>query len=126
MRRQPGSLNHLVFMPGIEAGYQIEDMLVDEEHTYGEGDIAWSPANVDHTYAGEIPMYQALAESKNAATVWLLDEIGIRRGYNKLKQFGIPVSDEDYHLGAIALGGMDRGVRLEMASAYSVFANDGA
>ena len=128
MRRQPGStIKPLsVYAPALEAGYQIEDMLVDEEHTYGEGDIAWSPANVDHTYAGEIPMYQALAESKNAATVWLLDEIGIRRGYNKLKQFGIPVSDEDYHLGAIALGGMDRGVTpLEMASAYSVFANDG-
>src|SRR5699024_5528035 len=128
MRRQPGStIKPLsVYAPALEAGYQIEDMLVDEGHTYGEGDIAWSPANVDHTNAGEIAMYHALAESKNAATVWLIDEIGIRRGYDKLKQFGITVSDEDYHLGVIALGGMDRGVTpLEMASAYSVFANDG-
>src|SRR5690625_129130 len=128
MRRQPGSIIKplSVFAPALEAGYDIDDILVDEEITYGEGEIAWTPENVDHTYAGEIPMYQALAESKNAATVWLLDEIGIRRGYNKLEQFGIPMSDEDYHLGAVALGGMDRGVTpLEMASAYSVFANDG-
>lgn len=128
MHRQPGStIKPLsVYAPALEAGYDIDDTLIDEKETYGEGDIAWSPSNVDHTYAGEIPMYQALAESKNAATVWLLDEIGIRRGYNKLKQFGIPVSDDDYHLGAVALGGMDKGVTpLEMASAYSVFANDG-
>src|SRR5690625_1227541 len=128
MRRQPGSIIKplSVFAPALEAGYDIDDILVDEEITYGEGEIAWTPENVDHTYAGEIPMYQALAESKNAATVWLLDEIGIRRGYNKLEQFGIPMSDEDYHLGAVALGGMGKGTTpLEMASAYTVFANDG-
>ncbi len=37
------------------------------------------------------------------------------------------MSDEDYHLGAVALGGMGgKGTTpLEMASAYTVFANDG-
>ncbi len=60
MRRQPGSIIKplSVFAPALEAGYDIDDILVDEEITYGEGDIAWTPENVDYTYAGEIPMYQ--------------------------------------------------------------------
>lgn len=128
MRRQPGSVIKplSVFAPALEAGYEITDMVVDEQASYGEGEDAYSPANYDHTYAGEIPMYQALADSKNAAAVWLLDEIGMRRGYNKLKQFGVKVDESDNHYGAIALGGMAYGTNpLEIASAYSVFANDG-
>lgn len=128
MRRQPGSVIKplSVYAPALEAGYEITDMLIDEQASYGEGEEAYAPSNFDHTYAGEIPMYQALAESKNAATVWLLDDIGIRRGYNKLKEFGVQVDESDAHYGAIALGGMARGTNpLEIASAYSVFANDG-
>lgn len=128
MKRQPGSIIKplSVYAPALEAGYKITDTLIDDDITYGEGDVAYNPQNYDHQFAGEIPMYQALAESKNAATVWLLDQIGIRRGYNKLKEFGVSVVEEDYEYGAVALGGMTRGTNpLEMASAYSVFANDG-
>ncbi len=127
MRRQPGSIIKplSVYAPALEAGYEITDSLIDEKLSYGEEE-PYTPANYDHTYAGEIPMYQALAESKNAATVWLLDDIGIGRGYNKLKQFGVQVEESDYQYGAVALGGMSYGVTpLEMASAYTVFANDG-
>jgi len=132
MRRQPGSIIKPlgVYAPALEAGYEIDSTLVDELQTYGENEddpeSGYTPANVDHAYAGEIPMFQGLAESKNAATVWLLDEIGLNQGYNKLEEFGIEMSEEDYHLGAVALGGMQRGTTpLEMASAYTVFANDG-
>lgn len=128
MRRQPGSVIKplSVFAPALEAGYEITDSVVDEQASYGEGDEAYSPSNIDHTYSGEMPMYQALAESKNAAAVWLLDDIGIKRGYNKLKQFGVRVDETDNHYGAIALGGMAYGTSpLEIASAYSVFANNG-
>lgn len=128
MRRQPGSVIKpiSVYAPALEAGYEITDLLLDEKITYGEGESEYSPSNYDHNYSGEIPMYQALAESKNAATVWLLDDIGIRRGYNKIKRFGIKIEEEDYHYGSVALGGMAKGTTpMEIASAYSVFANDG-
>lgn len=128
MRRQPGSIIKplSVYAPALESGYDIDSLLVDELTTY-EGDIDWEPANVDHTYDGEVPMYQALGESKNAATVWLLNEIGIRKGVSKLQEFGIELNEEDRNsLGAVALGGMSGGTNpLEMASAYSVFANEG-
>lgn len=132
MRRSPGStIKPLgVYAPALEAGYEIDSMLVDELQSYGENEddpeSGYRPGNVDHTYDGEVPMYEALGRSKNAATVWLLNEIGLRRGYNKLKDFGINIGEEDYNLSSVALGGMVGGVTpLEMASAYSVFANDG-
>ncbi|MDN6161952.1 MAG: PBP1A family penicillin-binding protein [Atopostipes sp.] len=128
MRRQPGSVIKplSVYAPALESGYEITDLLKDEKLDYGDGDSVYSPSNYDDNYLGEIPIYQALAESKNAATVWLLDEIGIKKGFNKAKRFGIKMTEDDYHYGAVALGGMSKGsTPMEVASAYTVFANDG-
>ncbi|MDN6731080.1 MAG: transglycosylase domain-containing protein, partial [Atopostipes suicloacalis] len=128
MRRQPGSVIKplSVYAPALESGYELTDLLIDEKQDYGEGESLYSPSNYDQQYAGEIPMYQALAESKNAATVWLLDDIGIKKGYNKARRFGIKMREEDYHYGAVALGGMSKGTSpMEIASAYSTFANEG-
>ena len=131
MRRQPGSIIKPlgVYAPALEAGWEIDSMLVDERLTYGadeNGEGGRTPENVDKVYDGELPMYEALAVSKNAATMWLLNEIGLRRGYNKIQEFGLTVTEKDYGLNAVALGGMEDGASpLEMASAYSVFANDG-
>lgn len=126
MRRQPGSVIKPlgVYTPALEAGYSPDSLLTDELLSYGETD--YTPTNLSGNYSGEIPMYEALADSLNAPTVWLLNELGLRRGLRKVEQFGLRVSETDNHLGAIALGGMERGVSpLEIASAYSVFPNEG-
>lgn len=129
MTRRPGSIIKplSVYAPALEAGYKIDAVLKDDDRSYGEGEAAYSTENVDFVYDGEVPMYEALAVSKNAATVWLLDQIGIKRGEKKLAEFGIELTDADVgKLGAIGLGALDPGVTpLEMASAYTVFANDG-
>ncbi len=130
MKRQPGSIIKPlgVYAPALEAGWEIDDILIDERQAFGElenGD-PYIPENVDFTYDGEIPMYQALAVSKNSATTWLLQEIGLNKGFNKLKEFGVSVSEKDNTLSGVALGGLVNGTSpLEMASAYTVFANDG-
>lgn len=124
--RQPGSVIKPlgVYAPALEAGYSPYSILVDEELSYGDTD--YTPTNLSGTYQGEVPMYEALSNSLNAPTVWLLNEIGIDRGIRKLERFGVDTSESDRNLGAIALGGMDTGVSpLQMASAYSVFSNDG-
>ena len=131
MRRSPGStIKPLsVYAPALEAGWEIDSMIEDELQTFGadeNGTGGTLVENVDKVYDGELPMYEALAVSKNSATMWLLNEIGLRRGYNKLKEFGLTVTQGDYGLNNVALGGMEYGASpLEMASAYSVFANDG-
>ncbi|SFK53542.1 penicillin-binding protein 2A [Marinilactibacillus piezotolerans] len=126
MKRQPGSVIKPlgVYVPALESDYEIDSLLQDELTSYGETN--YQPENLSGTYSGEVPMYEALANSLNAPTVWLLNEIGINKGIKKLEDFGLTVTDEDNHLGAIALGGMDKGVSpLEIASAYAAFANKG-
>lgn len=128
MRRQPGSVIKPlgVYAPALENGFEPDSILVDEEITYGEGEESYTPTNLSGTYQGEVLMYEALANSLNAPTVWLLDEIGISTGIDYVEKFGLPVTADDRHLGAISLGGMSVGsTPVEVASAYSTFANDG-
>ncbi|MEK6190127.1 MAG: PBP1A family penicillin-binding protein [Carnobacterium alterfunditum] len=126
--RQPGSIIKplAVYTEALEQGYTIDSMLVDEPLSYGEDN--YTPENVDDQYEGEVPMYQALAESKNTSAVWLLNEIGLDKGFKKVEEFGIPLvegPEGDGYLG-LALGGLSKGVSpLTMASAYTTFANEG-
>lgn len=115
-----------IYTPALEAGYEIDSPVMDDD-TLGYGtDGSYSPDNYDlYSEYGEIPMYQALVESKNTSAVWLLDKLGMQTAVNKLKQFGISVSEGDMEMGAIALGAIDGVSPLQMASAYSAFANEG-
>lgn len=126
--RQPGSIMKplAVYTEALEQGYTIDSMLVDEPISYGKDN--YTPENFDYQYEGEVPMYQALAESKNTSAVWLLNEIGLDNGFKKVEEFGIPLvegAEGDGYLG-LALGGLSKGVSpLQMASAYTTFANEG-
>jgi penicillin-binding protein 2A len=123
LKAQPGSSFKpiAVYTPALEQGWKITDMLKDEPMTFGN----YQPSNYNHQYAGEVPMYQAVMESKNVSAVWLLNEIGIEKGLDSIKRFGIPLSNGDRNL-SIALGGLEKGVSpLNMAEAFSVYPNDG-
>jgi penicillin-binding protein 2A len=123
IKAQPGStLKPLsVYTPAIEEGYDASSILKDEPMTFGN----YKPENFSRTYAGEVPMYKAVEESLNIPAVWLLNEIGIDKGMDSLKRFGIPTKKEDRALG-IALGGMRKGISpLQLAEAYAAFPNEG-
>jgi penicillin-binding protein 2A len=123
LKAQPGSSIKpiSVFTPALEAGWKITDMLKDEPMTFGE----YEPKNYNHEYAGEVPMYEAVKDSKNVSAVWLLNEIGIENGVDSTRRFGIPLQKGDRNL-SLALGGLEQGVSpLIMAEAYSVFPNNG-
>ncbi|MCA1034763.1 PBP1A family penicillin-binding protein [Bacillus infantis] len=123
IKAQPGStLKPLsVYTPAIEEGYDASSILKDEPMTFGN----YKPENFSRTYAGEVPMYKAVEESLNIPAVWLLNEIGIDKGMDSLKRFGIPTEKEDRALG-IALGGMRKGISpLQLAEAYAAFPNEG-
>lgn len=119
--RSPGSTMKplAVYTPALEAGYKPDTILKDEALPY------YDVQNYSRTYSGEVPMYQALAESLNAPAVWLMNKIGVEKGAKKVEQFGINLTKEDHYLG-LPLGGLTNGVTpLQMASAYTVFANHG-
>lgn len=125
MKRQPGSsLKPLaVYAPALQNGYHYDTSLSNKLQKFGKN--GYEPHNVDNQYSDTIPMYQAVADSKNVPAVWLLDKIGINRGVQSMQNFGIKVPSDDKNL-ALALGGMSSGVSpLQMATAYSAFANDG-
>ena len=125
MRRQPGSsIKPLaVYTPALQSGYHYDSELSDKLQTFCAN--KYEPHNVDNQYSTSIPMYQAIAQSKNVAAVWLLDKIGVSKGVQAMQNFGIKVAKKDQNL-ALALGGLSTGVSpLQMARAYSAFANKG-
>ncbi|MCQ6279217.1 transglycosylase domain-containing protein [Bacillus sp. EB600] len=120
---QPGSTIKplAVYTPALEKGYDYSSELVDQPISFGN----YKPENYTRTYAGKVPMYKAVEESLNVPAVWLLNEIGLDKGLESLKRFGIPVHKEDKNL-AIALGGMSKGISpLQLADAFSAFPNGG-
>ncbi|MFB3168027.1 PBP1A family penicillin-binding protein [Neobacillus sp. 179-C4.2 HS] len=123
LKAQPGSTIKplAVYTPALEEGYTFDSELVDEPTTFGE----YKPENFSKTYQGKVQMYKALEESLNIPAVWLLNEIGLEKGLDKLTTFGLPVEKEDKNL-AIALGGMSKGFSpLQLANAFSAFPNGG-
>jgi len=123
LEAQPGSTIKplVVYTPALEAGYTYSSELNDEPVTFGN----YKPENFTKTYSGKVPMYKALEESLNVPAVWLLNKVGLDKGLDALKRFGIPYGKQDENL-AIALGGMSKGVSpVEMADAFSAFANGG-
>ncbi|QTU83532.1 PBP1A family penicillin-binding protein [Carnobacteriaceae bacterium zg-C25] len=125
MHRQPGSVLKplVVYTPALEMGYTPRSVLLDEVVSYGSDQ--YTPQNWDYQTVGSLPMYQALALSKNTSAVWLLNEIGIDKGLEKLSLFGIETTPDDRYLG-VALGGMTKGTTVKAINeAYTAFANDG-
>ncbi|GEO64493.1 PBP1A family penicillin-binding protein [Companilactobacillus nantensis] len=125
MRRQPGSTIKplAVYTPAIENGYSYDSELPDQITTFGKNKYA--PTNADGIYQDSIPMYKALYQSENIPAVALLDKIGVKKGVSSVENFGIKVHKNDQNL-ALALGGLETGVSpLQMARAYTAFANEG-
>ncbi|MCZ2946927.1 penicillin-binding transpeptidase domain-containing protein, partial [Acinetobacter baumannii] len=125
MKRQPGSSIKpiAVYAPALKNGYHYDSELSNKLQKFGKN--GYEPHNVDNGYSDKIPMYEALAQSKNVPAVWLLDKIGVNKGVQSVQNFGIKVPKSDRNL-ALALGGLSTGVSpLQMARAYSAFANKG-
>lgn len=125
LKRQPASslkpLN--VYTPALENGFKPDSIIPDEVKSYGTNNYA--PENHDFVTQGEILLWQALALSKNTSAVWLMNEIGVSQAMSKLDDFGIGYSEEDMTLSS-ALGSLVNGTSpIELASAYTAFANGG-
>lgn len=120
--RQPGSTFKpiAVYAPAIESKlFKPYSLLIDEKRKYGD----YEPSNSDQQYAGKISMFEAIGVSKNAAAVWTLSELGIKKSKEYLGNVGISIKDEGL---AIALGGLSEGVTpIQMTNAYRTFTANG-
>lgn len=121
---QPGSTMKPIvpYTAALEMGWNITDEIKDEKMTFGKD---YEPNNYNGQFRGNVPMYEAVKDSLNVPAVWLLDEIGMDKGVDAAKRFGIPDEAINRNL-ALALGGTSENVSpLTMAQAYAVFANGG-
>src|SRR5438552_12964881 len=79
-RRQPGSaFKPMIYAAAITQGLSPGTPIVDSGVVYNENDpdLVWRPENYDQKFEGLITLRQSLAQSRNAATVRLLEKIGI-------------------------------------------------
>ena len=123
-RRQPGSaFKPIVYAAALDKGKTLVSTVDDSpiEFTRSETEL-WKPKNYDETFLGPIPLLEALAKSRNLATVRLLNEIGVDTAIGMARNLGIR-SPIERNL-SIALG--SSGVTpLEMVTAYATFAAGG-
>ncbi len=96
-------------------------MIADEPTTFAYGDQIYEPRNYKEEYHGQVTARYALAMSLNNATVKLAEQVGYEKVANLAKAAGITSVKATP---AMALGAYDA-TPLEMASAYTVFANAG-
>ncbi|MED5018834.1 PBP1A family penicillin-binding protein [Paenibacillus chibensis] len=122
-RRQPGSAFKPIvsYAPALDTGkYSMDSQLDNKKQCFGK----YCPGNL-HGYSDTIGMADAITKSENIPAVWLLNQIGVKTGFNFATKLGIQLTEDDKNL-AMALGGISKGTNtLEMAQAYGAFANGG-
>jgi len=129
-RRQPGSsFKPFVYAAALSSGVDgsqplvtTASILVDEPTTFQFGDLPYEPENYKQEYHGPVTVRQALAHSLNVATVRLAEMVG----YDKVRNLAVAagMSKDLLATPAIALGAYVA-TPLEVAGAYTIFANEG-
>jgi penicillin-binding protein 1A len=125
--RQSGSaFKPFVYAEAVDQGLSPETMYVSEhlEVPMGEGEDPYVVDNYDFIERGPITLEKAMADSDNTVFVQLALDLGLQRVVDMAHDLGIESEVDAYP--STAIGGLRVGVTpLEMASAYSTFANAG-
>lgn len=106
---------------GANPVFTPASMVDDQPSTFAYGDSIYEPRNYKEEYHGEVTARYALAMSLNNATVQLAQEVGYDKVADLAKSAGITSVKATP---AIALGAYDA-TPLDMAAAYTVFADSG-
>lgn len=124
--RQPGSaFKPIIYATALDQGLSPATLVVDAPVVYEDEEDpekTWKPENYEKRFFGVMTLREALMHSRNAATVRLLEKIGVRNVLEFSKTLGI-TSPLSYDL-SLALGSSSLTL-LELTSAYGVFANQG-
>jgi penicillin-binding protein 1A len=125
--RQPGSsFKPFIYSAALEKGFTPSTMVNDAPLSIGSletGSQAWEPKNYDGKYEGMMRLRTALAKSKNVVSVRLIRAIGPSYAQEYIQRFGFdPEKHPPYLTMALGAGSV---TPLQMATAYSVFANGG-
>ncbi len=124
--RQPGSsFKPFIYGAALENGFTPASILMDLPVIHEKSEFekkTWKPTNYDDRFLGPMRMRTALALSRNAVTVALLEKIGLDKTIEFARKAGITSSisyDFTTALGSSAV------TPLELTSAYATFASQG-
>jgi penicillin-binding protein 1A len=125
--RQPGSsFKPFIYSASLEKGLSPSTIINDAPISFSAGQTggqAWEPKNYDSKYEGPMTMRTGLMKSKNMVSIRILEKIGAKYGQEYITRFGFDADKNPAYL-TLALGA-GAVTPLQMAGAYSVFANGG-
>jgi penicillin-binding protein 1A len=125
--RQPGSsLKPFIYSAALEKGFTAATVINDAPLFFNAGVTGgqpWEPKNYDGKYDGPMTMRTGLSKSKNMVSIRVLQAVGPKTAQEWLTKFGFEAEKHPAYL-TMALGAGSV-TPLQMASAYSVFANGG-
>jgi penicillin-binding protein 1A len=125
--RQPGSaFKPFIYSAALEKGFTPATIINDAPFFVPAdkaGGEAWEPKNYDGKFEGPMRLRVALAHSKNLVTIRILQAIGPQYAQDYIARFGF---DPKLHPAYLTMGlGAGAATPMQMATAYSVFANGG-
>ena len=125
--RQPGSsFKPFVYSAALEKGFTPATIVNDAPVVFDpgrNGGQIWEPKNYDGKYEGPMRLRTALAKSKNMVSIRVLQAIGPNYAQDYITRFGF---DPKLHPPYLTLAlGAGATTPLQMAGAYSIFANGG-
>ena len=125
--RQPGSsFKPFVYSASLEKGLSPSTLINDAPLFFDAsvtGGQPWEPRNFDGRFDGPMTMRTGLAKSKNMISIRILKEVGPQNTQDWITKFGFEAERHPPYL-TMALGAGST-TPMQMATAYSVFANGG-
>lgn len=124
--RQPGSsFKPFVYAAALDKGYTLSTLVNDAPIAIYDPSLPdlWRPHNDTHTFNGPTRLREALVRSRNLVSIRILDDIGIGYAIDYFSRFGFDKKHMPHGL-SLALGSLSVSP-LQLALAYSVFANGG-
>lgn len=123
-RRQPGSsFKPLVYAAALEQGATPATVMEDTAlHIPMRGGPAYAPRNSDGRFRGPITVREGLVESVNTVAIQLAQVLGWQTLPGIAARFGIRSQVQPYPSSAIGASAV---APIEMAAAYTAFANRG-
>ncbi len=125
--RQPGSsFKPFIYSAALEKGFTPATIINDAPLFFDSGVTGgqpWEPKNYDGTFEGPMSMRTALKKSKNLVSIRILQAVGTQNAQDWIGHFGFEPDKHPAYL-TMALGSGSV-TPMQMATAYSVFANGG-
>lgn len=124
--RQTGSnFKPFIYSSALAYGISVNSVIPDDPiKTWDEGSRTWwQPRNSPNRFEGPMTIREGLAKSKNSISIRLIRQVGVQNAVEHLSKFDINVP-KFQQSESMALGTMEL-TPLQVATAYSTFANGG-